>query len=389
MSEKIGENKKKIAVIASSRATYGYKRKLIGLINNSQKLDLQLIVTGMHLMKDYGDSIDEIQQDGYPIISKLGFDLAKDTPADWAKSIGKEIYGLAEIFEKIKPDIVLATGDRGEMFAVVATAAYMNLPIAHIQSGDVSGHIDGSARHAMTKLSHIHFAACEDSANRVIKMGEEPWRVFNVGAPQLDEIIHSKKIPKKDLEKILKLNLDKKPLLVIQHPVLVENENAYFQMKETIEALNLLKHPSIIVYPNIDSGGKNIINAIREDENLPFIHTYKNIDRKVFMSLLGNTSAIVGNSSCGILEAPSFKLPAINIGNRQRGRMQAINVINVGYKSEDIHQAIKKALYDDNFRNNLKTCENPYGDGFSSERILKILEEIPLHANLLDKKITY
>ncbi|MBE9546457.1 MAG: UDP-N-acetylglucosamine 2-epimerase, partial [Proteobacteria bacterium] len=172
--------KRKIAVIASSRATYGYKQKLIGLIQESPKLDLQLIVTGMHLLKEHGLSIREIEADGYPIAAKVDMMVGGNTPSAWAKSIGVEIQGLAQVFSMLNPDLVLVTGDRAEMFAAAATAAYMNIPVAHIQAGDVSGHIDGSARHAITKLSHIHFPSCEDSAKRVERLGEEPWRIFNV-----------------------------------------------------------------------------------------------------------------------------------------------------------------------------------------------------------------
>src|SRR3989338_5690386 len=215
--------KRKIAVIASSRATYGYKRKIIQLIKKSQKLELQLIVTGMHLLKEYGHSIKEIEDDGHPVVAKVEMAIGGDTPSAWTKSIGLEIINLAQVFSMIQPDILLVTGDRAEMFAAAIAAAYMNIPIAHIQAGDVSGHIDGSARHAITKLSHIHFASCEDSAVRVEKMGEEPWRIFNVGAPQLDEIIHDNKLTIAQLNDELKLDLCLPTILVLQHPVLIEN----------------------------------------------------------------------------------------------------------------------------------------------------------------------
>jgi len=381
--------RRKIAIIASSRATYGYKRKLIGLIHASKKLELQLIVTGMHLMERYGYSIREIKEDGYPIAAAVDIGLKGDTPYAWARSIGKEIQGLASVFEKLKPDIVVVTGDRAEMFAAALTAVYMNIPVAHIQAGDVSGHIDGSARHAITKLSHIHLAACADSAERVRRMGEESWRVFNVGAPQLDEIIYAKKISKEKLKTVFKVDFAEPLLLVIQHPVLVEVDKAYQQMKQTMQALKSLKMQAVIIYPNIDAGGRKIIKAIKEYEYLPFIHTYRNVNRGYFVSLLREASVLIGNSSCGILEAPSFKLPAINIGNRQRGRMQADNIINVGYNARAIKMAVAKALFDKNFRRKLSRCRNPYGDGKSSARICKILETIPLDKKLLDKRIMY
>lgn len=381
--------RKKIAVIASSRATYGYKRRLIGMIHQSSKLELQLVVTGMHLIRKYGYSVKDIEADGYPITAKIDIGLSGDSPFSWTRSIGKEIRDLAGVFESIKPDMVLVTGDRAEMFAAAVTSAYMNIPVAHIQSGDVSGHIDGSARHAITKLSHIHFASCRDSAKRVERLGEEPWRIFNVGAPQLDEIIHAKKMPKEKLSEMFSFDFYQKTALVIQHAVLVEIDKAYRQMKETMEAVKALKIPAIVIYPNIDSGGRQVIKAIKEYEKLPFIHTYENINRDVFMSLLSSVSIIIGNSSCGILEAPSFKLPAINIGNRQRGRMQASNVINVDYDRGRIKSAIESALYDKGFIRKLRKCVSPYGDGHSSERIRDILEKLEINTELLDKKITY
>lgn len=381
--------KRKVAVIASSRATYGYKRKIIQMLQKSPKLELQLIVTGMHLLKEYGHSIKEIEKDGNPVVAKVEMMVGGDTPSAWAKSIGVELINLSQIFSMLKPDILLVTGDRAEMFAAAVTAAYMNIPIAHIQAGDVSGHIDGSVRHAITKLSHIHFPSCEDSAKRVERMGEARWRIFNVGAPQLDSIIHDKKLSKKELKEKLSIDLNQPTILVIQHPVLSEIDNAYAQMKETMEAIAELKMQTIVVYPNVDAGGLEIIRAMREYKDLPLVNSYINLEREIFISLLKYVKVLVGNSSCGIIEAPSFKLAAINIGNRQEGRMQTDNILNVDYDRKEISGAIKKALFDERFKKKLERCANFYGDGHSSERIAKILEEIKIHKKLLDKKITY
>ena len=381
--------KRKIAVIASSRATYGYKRKIIQLIKKSQKLELQLIVTGMHLLKEYGHSIKEIEDDGHPVVAKVEMAIGGDTPSAWTKSIGLEIIKLAQVFSMIQPDILLVTGDRAEMFAAAIAAAYMNIPIAHIQAGDVSGHIDGSIRHAITKISHIHFSSCEDSAKRVRRLGEEPWRIFNVGAPQLDTIIHDPKLPQKEISEKLSIDLNKPTILIIQHPVLFEIDKAYSQMKETMEAIAELQIQTILIYPNIDAGGLEIIKAIREYEKIPLFNIYRNLERKIFISLLKEVDILVGNSSCGILEAPSFKLPVINIGTRQEGRIQANNIINVGHNRSEIVNAIKKALFDQKFKGGLKKCINFYGDGYSSEKIVKILEEIKINKKLLNKKITF
>lgn len=383
------KDKRKIAVIASSRATYGYKKKIIQLIQNSPKLELQLIVTGMHLLKEYGHSVREIEEDGCPIVAKVEMSVGGDTPSAWSKSLGVEIINLAQIFSMINPDILLVTGDRAEMFAAAVTAAYMNIPVAHIQAGDVSGHIDGSIRHAITKISHIHFPSCADSAKRVEKMGEESWRIFNVGAPQLDSIIHGSGLSREKLNDKLSIELDKTTILIIQHPVLSEIDKACSQMKETMEAISELKLQTIVIYPNVDAGGLEIIKAINEYENLPFLNIYRNLEREIFISLLKEVDVLVGNSSCGILEAPSFKLPVVNIGTRQEGRMQASNIINVAYRKEEIARGIKKALFDTTFRKKLGRCINFYGDGSSSEKIVKVLKNIKLDKKLLNKKITY
>ena len=381
--------KRKICVLATSRATYGYKKRIIKLIHDEPNLELQLIVTGMHPLKQYGYSINEILDDGIPITAQIDMIIGGDTPSTYTKSLSIEMQGLVQVFDMHKPNIVLVTGDRGEMFIACATAAYMNIPVAHIQSGDVSGHIDGSARHAMTKLSHIHLPACEDSAKRVEKMGEEPWRIHNVGAPQLDEIVQGEKLNKEELKKIFNLNFEKKVLLVLQHPVLVENKEAAKQMKATLEAIKELCLPTIVIFPNIDAGNESIINIIQDFEKEPLIQVHRNMDRRIFISLLSQVSVIIGNSSCGILEAPSFKLPAINIGNRQRGRMQAVNVINCKFVKDEIMEAIHTALYDKNFSKKMKSCVNPYGDGYSSERIVEILRNIEINEKLIDKQITY
>lgn len=381
--------KRKVCILATSRATYGYKKRIIRLVYEAPDLELQLIVTGMHPLKQYGYSINEILEDKVPIAAQVDMMIGGDTPASYAKSLGVEMQGLVQTFDMLKPDIVLVTGDRGEMFIACATAAYMNIPVAHIQSGDVSGHIDGAARHAMTKLAHIHLPACEDSAKRVENMGEEPWRIHNVGAPQLDEIVQGEKFRKTEMEKIFSLDFNDSVLLVLQHPVLVENDRAANQMHATLQAVKESEHHSLVIYPNVDAGNESIINMIEDYGKAENIQIERNMERSVFISLLTHVSVLIGNSSCGILEAPSLKLPAVNIGNRQRGRMQACNVINCEYDKNDIKQSIQRALHDDTFRKDLQGCVNPYGDGYSSERIVDILRSVEINEKLLDKQITY
>lgn len=380
---------RRIAVIASSRATYGYKRLLIRRLHEADDFELQLVVTGMHLMPEYGLSVREIEADGVPIAARVHANLSGDAPAAWAKSVGVEIGGIAQALDMLGPDLVVVTGDRAEMFAAAVTAAYMNLPIAHIQAGDVSGHIDGNVRHAITKLAHLHLASCADSAARVERLGEEAWRIHDVGAPQLDELLHGENTPARELARRFGLDPKEPLLLVLQHAVLVEHDRAAEQMRATLEAIRELALPTLLIYPNLDTGGDRIIDLIGEAEALPFVRVERNLERRDFIGLLRHASVLLGNSSCGILEAPSFRLPAINIGDRQRGRMQADNVINCAHDSAAIVAATRRALSDPGFRDRLESCENPYGDGHSTDRIVKILRETPLGAQLLDKRITY
>jgi GDP/UDP-N,N'-diacetylbacillosamine 2-epimerase (hydrolysing) len=379
--------KKKICVIASSRATYGYKKRILKLLKVSKKIDLSVVVTGMHPLKQYGYSKSQIIKDKIPITDQVDMLVSGDTPSTFVKSLGVELIGLAQSFQKIKPDLIIVTGDRGEMFAAAIAAAYMNIPVAHIQAGDVSGHIDGSARHAITKLSHIHLASCDDSAKRVINLGEEKWRVFNVGAPQLDFIKNRKKLSRNFLSRELKIDLKKKTLLCIHHPTLIDTDNAKKEIKILMQSILQSELQTIIIYPNIDSGNEKIIDEILKIQN-DKIFIFKNLYRDIFIGLLDNITAMIGNSSSGILEAPSFKLPVVNIGDRQRGRMQAINVINSDFKVENILKSIKKAT-SHSFIKKIKLCKNPYGDGKSSKRIVKLLENLKIDKKLIDKRITY
>ena len=384
-----GIKPRKIAVVTSTRALYGYDRRIMKLIDDSEELELQAIVTGMHLLKEYGLSAQEVERDGFQIAAKVDMCVGGDTPVAFAKSLGVCIQSMAQVFEMLSPDILLISGDRGEILATVMTAAYMSIPVAHIQSGDLSGHIDGSARHAITKLSHIHFPSCDDSAKRVEKLGEEPWRIFMVGSPQLDDMVRGQNVAPEVVAETLGLDLGKQTAIVVQHPVLAEQHKAEEQMIETMEAIKQVGIQTVVIYPNVDSAGQEIVKVIDRYSDLPLIKVCRNLDRGIFLGLAKTASVLVGNSSSGILEAPSFKLAAVNIGNRQRDRMQASNVINAPHDRQKIAEAIEKALHDPEFKAALSQSVNPYGDGYSSERIVKVLSEIGLGQELLDKKMTY
>jgi len=381
---------KKIIFIGSSRATYGYKKKILQLLKKDKKIKTFYIVTGMHLSKKHGYSINEIIKDRIPISYKLNMRISNnDSHLSFLRSLSYEMYKLSEIYNKINPDLVIVTGDRAEMLIAAITAAYMNIPIGHIQAGDLSGHIDGSARHSITKISHLHFASCKDSADRVIKMGEQKWRVFNTGAPQLDGLKDlSIKKTNKNLKKFGLIE-NEKFFLIIFHPVLYSSSSSSKQIQIILESLKNFKIKKFIIYPNIDTGYNDIINKIREYENKYNFVAFKNLKRDVFLSLLKKTTALIGNSSAGILEAPTFKIPVVNIGDRQRGRIQSDNIINCQLNKTAITNAINKIFLDKKFKNKLKKCQNLYGNGESSKKIVKILKNIKINKKLLDKEMTY
>ncbi|MEM2963774.1 MAG: UDP-N-acetylglucosamine 2-epimerase [Candidatus Anstonellales archaeon] len=380
---------RKIAVMTGTRAEYGILRPLLRAIENHPNLKLVLIVTGMHLSEEFGYTIEEIEKDGFKIDAKIEMLHKEDTGSAMAKSIGECIKKITEVLDRTKPDFLVLLGDRAEMLAGAVAASYAGVPIAHLHGGEVSGSIDDSVRHAITKLAHLHFPATQKSAKRIIKMGEEPSRVFVVGAPALDTILNEKLPSRAELSKKYGLDLSKPILLVVQHPVVTEADKAAYQIKETLDALVELNHQTILIYPNADAGGRRMIKMIKKYRKYPFLKCFKSIPFNDYLGLMSIASVMVGNSSSGIIEAPSFHLPVVNIGTRQAGRERSINVIDVGYNKKEILRAIKKALYDKKFLMKVKKCKNPYGDGKAAQRIVKVLAKIKITPSLLQKRIVY
>lgn len=376
-------------MVTGTRAEYGTLKSVLKAINENSRLDLALIVTGMHLSKEFGYTIKEIRKDGFKIDVKVEMLHAEDTGAAMAKSIGKCIKKMTEALKRIKPDFLVLLGDRAEMLAGAVAASYMGIPIAHLHGGEVSGSVDDSVRHAITKLAHIHFPATQGSAIRIIKMGEDPSRIFIVGAPALDTILNKKLLTPAELSKKYGLDLSKPILLVLQHPVVTEANAAADQIRKTLDVIVKLEHQSILIYPNADAGGRRMIKAIKRYKKYPFIKSFKSLPYIDYLSLMGVASVMVGNSSSGIVEAPSFHLPVVNIGSRQEGRERSTNVFDVGYKRKEIAKAIRKALYDKNFRERVRRCKNPYGNGKTGPRIARILAKTKIDSKLLQKKLTY
>ena len=381
--------KRHILAVLESRATYGYSRNVIRAMAHYPGLKLSTLVTGMHLVNELGYSIETIKKDGIPISETVPLHATSTNPAAWPEALGHGIAGFAEAFEKIKPDILLIHGDRIESFGCCVAGAYMRLPIAHVQAGDKSGHIDDAARMAIAKLAHIHFASCEDSANRLRRLGEQEFRIFNVGAPQLDDISGREFRAEKIRLNGQSFDQSQPYILLIQHPVLAEANDAQQQMIQTLETCLSSNLPVVCIYPNSDSGHQDILKAISaSNKNKDFI-PIPNIERDNYLSLLANCSVLVGNSSSGILEAPSFQIPVVNIGNRQRGRPQATNILNCGHDAVEIANSIDRSLNDSRHQKACQQAINPYGDGKSSNRICDILQSIQINKKMIDKETCY
>ncbi len=381
--------KRKIAVITGTRAEYGILSPVMKAIDASPKLELQIIATGMHMMPEFGYTLREIEAAGYSQLYKVDISYSEDTGAAVARSFGEAVSGFTDIFVKIKPDLVLVMGDRGEMLAAAIAANYLNLPVAHIHGGEISGHVDGLLRHAITKLAHLHFPATVDAGKRVIGLGEEKWRVTVAGAPALDRILNERLPGRPELEGKYGLKPGEGFILIVQHPVSTEVEVAASQIRNTLEAVKRLELKTIVIYPNADAGGRRMIRIIESYHREPWLKVLKSIPQIDYLGLLGQTSVLIGNSSSGIIEAPAFKLPVINIGNRQRGRERSANVIDVPHNAETISKEIKRALYDKRFLATVKRCKNPYGKGHASKKIVNILCSAILDKNLLQKQMTY
>ncbi|MDW7776901.1 MAG: UDP-N-acetylglucosamine 2-epimerase [Methanosarcinales archaeon] len=382
---------RKIAVITGTRAEYGLLYPVMQAIQDHSELDLLIIATGMHLSPEHGYTVKEIEKDGFKVDVAVDMLLSNDTGASISKSVGIGVIGITQALEQIKPDIVLILGDRDEPFAGAIAALHMNIPIAHIHGGDstTGGCIDEGIRHSITKFAHTHFPATEESAARIEKLGEEPWRIHTVGAPGLDTILNTELLLKEQLIEQYLLNANEPLLLAIQHPVTTQPKNAANEMRTTLEALSELGLQTILIYPNSDAGGRSMIEVIKEHEHLPFLRTFKSLPHVDYLSLLNIADALVGNSSSGIIEASSFHLPVVNIGIRQEGRQRTNNVIDVASDKDKIFKAINTALYDKAFKQKVNKCVNPYGNGKAGLRIAEVLAGIEINQKLLQKKITY
>lgn len=375
---------KKIVYITGTRAEYGLMTSVLRQIQQSKQLDLTIIVTGMHLMPEFGNTIDQIKKDGYKT-EVINVVYEKDDLTSTLKFLCKFLYELTNKLNKIKPDVLMLLGDRAEMLAGAIAGQYLNIAVAHISGGDITGHVDDATRHAITKLSHIHFPISNKSAERIIRMGENKKRVFVVGATSLDNI-KSAKLPEKNTL-FKKYDIDKSSpyIIIIQHPVITGIDQIEEHMKNTMDAITELRIQSIVIYPNADAGGKRIIKVIEKYKKLDYVKTFPNIPYLDYLGLYKHAAVILGNSSSAIVESTSFGIPAINIGVRQSGREKADNVIDVGYNKQEIIETLKIALYDEKLKQKCRNAKSSYGDGTAGKKIVEILIRLKINKSLLDK----
>ena len=366
----------KILTLVERRADYSRMRPILKELCKDPFFDVYLIVTGVCLLDTHGKDINYIKEDGFKINAEVPMfeENEKNTNTSMVRALAKVLDGITTEIEKFQPDLVLTGFDIGANFATTIAAAHMNIPVAHIQGGEVTGSIDESIRHAMSKFSHIHFPATEDSRDRLIRLGENPSHIFNVGCPSIDTIVQTPLIDKRILELKFKLNFSKPIILLIQHSVTSESLQSQKQILNTIAVIKELGIQALVALPNNDAGSSEIIDEIKNSG----LSWYPSLSTDEFVNLYRHIWAIVGNSSSGIHESSTFEIPAVNIGTRQNGREKAKNVIDVSYEKSDIKSGIKKALFDENFRRGIKGMKNPYGEGNSSEKIIKILKSIPI-----------
>lgn len=384
--------KRKICVVTGSRADYGLLYPVLKAVERNRKLELSIIVTGMHLLPEFGNTVKEIEADGFKINARVTMCVKEDTGAAMAKSLGRGIARITRALERIKPEILVVIADRVEALAAAVAGAHMNIPVAHIHGGDATtgGCIDEPIRHAITRFAHLHFPATKKSAERIVKMGEESWRVHVVGPLGIYAMVEKNFILKRELCRKLKLNPDEPILLVVQHPVTTQVKKASEQMEETMEALAELGQQAMVIYPNVDAGGRKIIKVIQKYSKNSRFRIFKNLPYLTFVSLMRVSSAIVGNSSSAIVEAPLFGVPAVNIGIRQKGRERGGNVIDVPHKKNTIMKAVKLALTDADFRRRVKEAPNPFDVGKEGgAKIANVLAEVKIDDRLMRKTLTY
>jgi UDP-hydrolysing UDP-N-acetyl-D-glucosamine 2-epimerase len=383
---------RKVCVVVGSRANYSSIKSAMRAVEEHPELRLQLVVGASALLDRYGTVLDVIERDGFEPDERVFMLIEGETPSTMAKSTGLGLLELPTAFERLEPDVVITVGDRFETMATALAAAYMNIPLAHTMGGEVSGNIDESIRHAVTKFAHIHFPACTDAAERIIRLGEDPASVHVVGCPRMDLVaeVLAEPVSQDGLSELFrfgvggKFDLDQPFVLVSQHPVTTEYGDGERQITETLKAVQQLDMSAIVLWPNADAGSEHIARGIRkfrEHEDDSKLHFFKNLPANDYIKLMRKTGCLVGNSSSAIREGSFIGTPAVNVGPRQEGRQRGSNVVDVDYHSEEITDAVTQQL-----ENGPYEREPIYGDGRAGERIAEILASTSFSIN---KRISY
>jgi UDP-hydrolysing UDP-N-acetyl-D-glucosamine 2-epimerase len=375
--------KRKICIFTGTRAEYGLLKPLMDEIKSDPDLELQIIASCMHLSPEFGLTYKEIENDGFTIDEKIEMLLSSDTPSGIVKSMGLGMIGYTDALNRLKPDITVVLGDRFEALAFAIASFVNRIPIAHLYGGEATeGLIDEGIRHCITKLSYLHFTSTEEYRKRVIQLGEDPQRVFNVGALGIDNIKKMKLLTKDEIESKLGIKFKSKNLLITYHPVTLKKDESEKEFKALLNVLKELEDTLLIfTKPNADTEGRKIIKLIEEfvKENGDKAVVFTSLGQLNYLSIMQYVDAVVGNSSSGIIEAPSLKVPAIDIGDRQKGRIRAESVISCKGAEDEIKKAIS-IIYDENFRRKVKDVRNPYGDGNSAKRIKEILKTYKINS---------
>lgn len=382
---------RRIAVYTGNRAEYGLLHPIIRAMRERGDLDVRLVVSGAHLSEEFGATIAEIREDGLEIAAALDIGVTGTDFKRQAFALGRAVVAYAETLDALAPDLSLVYADRMEGFAAVIASFEMNVPVAHVEGGDVTegGTHDDSVRHAMTKLAHLHFTTSEDSAERVRRLGEEPWRVVFAGLPTLDTIARKDFAAPEEVYAAFVLEPAQPIVVFTQHPVSTEPDQACEQVLESLEALREVGAQTIVTYPNSDPGSRAIIDAFARYRDVPHFQFHASLGRRRYLGLLNVASAVVGNSSSGIKETPSFGISCVNVGTRQAGRLRAENVIDVPYDRRAIADAVRRALFDEETRARVRHAGHPYGDGRAGEIVARTLATVELGPRLLRKRITH
>lgn len=389
MAAKKGARARRICVVTGSRADFGLLTPVMQEIRSTPGLALQVVVAGMHLDYRHGMTIREVEK-RFPVHARVRMANPDDTGRGMTEALGQGLRGMAGALDELAPGLVLVLGDRDEALCGALAASHMAIPIAHLHGGDIScAGVDDANRHAITKLAHLHFAATRASMRRVLRMGEDPARVWNVGSPAVDLIAQAQFVSRLEVFRRLRIPSNQDVLVVLQHPVSYSPQTSRQEMTEVLEAVRSSGLAAVVIHPNSDPGSRGIVDAIRHIALPPQFRMFKNLEREFFLSLLANAQAMIGNSSAGIIESSYFGLPSVQVGPRQRGRERGANVIEVPAERKAIRAALRRACEDRAFRRAAARARSPYGDGKAAVRIARTLARVALGPALVQKRLHY